>query len=581
MNDYSQKLFLVGKKALLLPVLLLGICFILSDQKTITPNQTQATGLIELFPKYKPNLLDIHHIDLRIASTAWKATFSNKPISQKIYRPTQFIFDSYPEKLRGEYRIRGSHGWHWDKRKPSIRVRLKGKKQIFGRQTLDFVNPEDSSMLANVIGDYLANKIALPSTKTLFATISINKNFKGLYHFSEQVDPYMLKRFGLGPFPIVHGNARKASMWKESKLWECFSKNKKDEEIICSELNNLLEIIQPPLSMNKLNQFEKMVDLTMLAKWSAFMTLIGSLHTDDFHNHLYAFDLKRHKFIPIANDTIGFGVLTSIANKNTQADIELPIYEFLTPVLNAAFKIPKFHFMRNNELIKLINGPCRYEFVEQTVQKIISKISPIWLKESFCGALTNIPELGFPIRLPVNHSQQFKDAERFLNYYKKRIQFIEANLNECKVQIESISAPVSLEGNTYFPFKLLIKGHSSAFIKVSDDKKLLLDNNFNNSFEIAEKTKAEKVFFHPVLQKGSYNKTPWLLINKRVFKFILEPGTQSYLIAIKATSQPEAREWLQNNLKNAITNRPTKIIENELIPSIDTEFHPWRFSSHD
>ena len=92
---------------------------------------------------------------------------------------------------------------------------------------------------------------------------------------------------------LVHGNARKASMWKESKLWECFSKNKKDEEIICSELNNLLEIIQPPLSMNKLNQFEKMVDLTMLAKWSAFMTLIGSLHTDDFHNHLYAFDLKR------------------------------------------------------------------------------------------------------------------------------------------------------------------------------------------------------------------------------------------------------------------------------------------------
>ena len=98
----------------------------------------------------------------------------------------------------------------------------------------------------------------------------------------------------------------------------------------------------------------EVIDPAGFAGWSALMTAIGSIHTNDYFGHLLVFDHKSSRLFPVIADPSGFGVITSVGGMHTDIDIRVPLYEFLTPFLNAFSRVPEFQFQRNLQLYKIL-----------------------------------------------------------------------------------------------------------------------------------------------------------------------------------------------------------------------------------
>lgn len=575
----SSKKSLLAKKMLAV-VLLVLIYFLISYTD-------KGTNLSDTKNNKPSDLLAISNISIFLDQNDYEFLFSRMPLSLRAFQDCTVIADNKPKQLKGSMRVRGNHAWHWYKEKPSLRLRFEKNSFLYDRKSIDLVNPEDPSAISNVLSSLLARNIGLAHFNISFAKVFINKEYKGLYHIADNVSAKMLQCDELDKGPLIVGNDWNLDIWKNASAWEIESEDLEYSlDALKVNLQKMLNNFSRPISAKISPQIWKLLDFDKTVLWSAFMSIIGSLHTDDFHNNFYVYNYQKKNFYPIITDPTGFGVLTSISGKNSTDSYEIPLYEFLTPMHDLAFRDTSFLFARNKKIYELLNSSMQYEAVEKIVFTLKTIIAPLFDDESCAGAVITVPNLYFPIRLPVSYQTKLNDIERLLTYYKERASFLKKELNKCEVIVN----PVSSKSEITSLFSIRVKGNAPAIWSFKDSNlELYLDENLDRNLLSTEIKKLDELLLYPALKRVMTPRTDinWLMINKRLANYQLEPDYQHYLVGVNKSDETAFLELLKKQGKNAITSEAIdyKFDSEEVsIISLYTNsesLHPWERSKSD
>ncbi|MEK9570819.1 MAG: CotH kinase family protein, partial [Paracoccaceae bacterium] len=123
---------------------------------------------------------NIQRIELMVEQGSIQKMASDLPGSaKKEYYKAQLV---YPDgQVRNvKFRFRGRSFYHWDPKKPSLRIKTSKKYPFENLRHFNLINPEDRSMTSNYYGEYLADKMGILTHNTKFVELFINQN----YYFS-------------------------------------------------------------------------------------------------------------------------------------------------------------------------------------------------------------------------------------------------------------------------------------------------------------------------------------------------------------------------------------------------------------
>lgn len=201
-------------------------------------------------------------------------------------------------------------------------IRQSGLRRILGRNSLNIIIPDDPSMLANLLADYIAEANGIPSPRIMACTVNLNSEYKGLYHLAEPINPESLSWQGYKDIILPEGNSRDSRMWQNQKYWEIQTIKAQNPEHAENRLNELLSLVKTPVDLTQIDRLSSIMHFDRMASWSALLTAIASIHTNDYFGNLLAFDQTRNRIFPVIADSIGFGVFTSVAGESSEQEID-------------------------------------------------------------------------------------------------------------------------------------------------------------------------------------------------------------------------------------------------------------------
>jgi hypothetical protein len=505
----------------------------------------------------------VRHFTIAINPDNYDFLFSDKPESLYSYQNAELLIDHQPIVYKSRFRIRGTHSWNWDPRKPSFRIRQAGKRKILARSNLNFILPDDACMLANLIADHIAEKWSIPSPRTVPATVTLNGEYKGLYHLAEPLNPETAADQGFAEHDVIEGNLRNSRMWNRPELWEIHFPQDSSPEPARAALKKMLQLCATPVNPEKASELTSVLDIGRVASWSALMTAIGSIHTNDFFGNVMLFDRNRHRLFPAIDDSSGFGVQTTAFSADASENIQIPPYEFLTPLQNALFRIPEFQFCRNLALYRLLLNELSEEALAGLVEKYMQLLDPFIDKEPFASALINVPILNFPQKIPVSPHTQRQDAERLKSFMKERRAFLLHLLTEARAAISETRTFSTINGSSYRHIVLQVSGHCPVEFDLSDWKSIILaDVDFDGVPDPAIRDFYSLQRFYPGLREDNSPQPQYLQISQRSAGFILTDSPQNYVLGIKNDNYRQAVEFLLHQGLNSITGNKTSLLLN-------------------
>ncbi|MFZ5950469.1 MAG: CotH kinase family protein [Candidatus Rifleibacteriota bacterium] len=559
-------------KLLALGVLVFVLAFFL-------PAKTSPTGQAS---RLQFDHFELIHFSLGMRGSDFNSFFKDRPESLYTYHDAEMTINRLPRKYDAEIRLRGTHAWNWDWRKPSFRLRLKKKRQLIGQNTLDFINPDDASMLANLLADNIARQIGLPSPRTRLCTVTWNLDYKGLYHLAEPINRHTLELQGFNHCSIIEGNIRNSKIWHDEQAWAIESADSRLEGQARLMLEKLLEAVKTPVDLEKIAELQKLIDVKKYAQWSALMTAIASIHTNDFIGNVLIFDHKSSRIFPAIADSTGFGVITSMAAKHDEIDIKVPINEFLTPILNAFLRIPECHYLRNLALYQLLNQQFEPQQFKNLRDQYLSLLRPLFAKEPYAAALVNVPLVLFSRKIPVSDRTQLEDADRLVDFMKARRSFLLELLENCEVMVLTTDEQSTFDNKVCNSIIIAVRGHSP--VELPPDQtgtSIFADVDFDGRLDVIIDNQ-KPVLFYPALRETGGDFPHWLMVSRRFANFALEPDWQFYRIGIESE---HCKAWIDQFIRqtcNAITRKKTEVqlkkIENSGFDSIAQSanvIHSW------
>lgn len=524
----------------------------------------------------------VNHFTIGLLPENYEFFFSDKPESLFDYQNAELVVNRTAQLFKAEMRIRGTHAWNWDHRKPSFRLRLRGTKSIMNRQIFDFITPDDASMLANLISDHIAVELGMPSPRTTIATVMLNNDYKGLYHLAEPINVATLAGQGFTDSSVIEGNLRNSKIWAHPEVWEIESAAGRDPEIARKALAGLLEAVKTPVNLQRVEKLVEVIDPKGFAGWSALMTAIGSIHTNDYFGHLLVFDHKSSRLFPVIADPSGFGVITSIGGMHADIDIRVPLYEFLTPLLNAFFRFPEFQFQRNLQLYRILKTQLADDNLQKLVDSYLDQLRPLYYKETYASALINIPLVLFSRKIPVSPQFQEKDAARLVSFMKARRAFLLGELANIEAELVRLQRQTSVDGKPFEHLLIRVKGHCPVAVDFTGmPGRVLADTDFDGILDDSTIVAGGKTLFYPGLTETGFTEPHWLMPGRRYADFLLTPDFQSYIIGIQSEHFDEVLARIMKSAENAVTGekvavKSTGLQEPEADKPCSKSLHAWR-----
>jgi len=540
----------------------------------------QATATKNTHSDYFP--FKVNHFTIGLTPENYEFFFSDKPESLFDYQPAEFVVNRTAQLFKAEMRIRGTHAWNWDHRKPSFRLRLRGTKRVANRQILDFITPDDASMLANLVSDHIAVELGMPSPRTTIATVMLNNDYKGLYHLAEPINVSTLAEQGFLACSVVEGNIRNSKLWSHPEVWEIETPAGQDPEAVKKALVSLLEAVKTPVSLQRLEKFSEAIDPLRFAEWSALMTAIGSIHTNDYFGHLFVFDHTSSRLFPVVADPSGFGVITSIGGMHTDTDIKVPLYEFLTPLLNAFFRVPELQFQRNQLLFNLLQTQLADDSLQRLADRFLTELRPLYQKETYASALINIPLVLFSRKIPVSPQFQEQDAARLVSFMKARREFLLDELAGSEVELIGLQRQTSVAGNQFEHLLVRVKGHCPVTVDLSGFVgKVLADSDFDGVLDGSTVASDGRLLLYPGLAEKSFSEPIWLMPGRRRADFLLVPDFQSYVLGVQSEHLAALLDQIRNSATNAVTGekvlpQAVDLQTSDVVRPCGSCLHPWR-----
>ncbi len=531
-------------------------------------------SLTSLFDtKAKTENFGLESINLKIQPGSLNKMTSRLPDSAKAkYYPASML---YPDGTwrNIDYRLRGRNIWHWHLSKPSLRLKLSKKNPINLQRHINMVNPEDRGAISNIAAEALAAKLGVLTPITTFTTLYIDGEYKGLYHQTTREDEEFLRLAGRMPGPLFIGDHL-------GKVWEAQRfENAGDLDVLryIQPVEQLVEIIYSPDSPKRYQKLWEIISLEKLAAWQASINLVGSIHADYHHNHLFYFDPALGQLEPVLSDANGHGLQTWDKNFarfwfREHSNYEIGLNQRIQPLSNVAFRDPIFLHKRNqllfaalnsfgseNEQNNLLRG--YYEQIDEAMRADRKKSS---LEPGFTGWF----------RFPYGNWLYERAKKDVSIWIEKRNEFLHQELDKSSVSYSlekdvnrNIRLTVEVDGVSATNFHIsTIPGKVFAQHKLSWNSKAVLTNGLE--------------ILYPGLAEMDDESCPR---SRRSHPFCLKPSPQIYLFSVQMKDEVQLSELLSAAFTNSVTGlkiKPTKKRRNEIAGSKNPfVLHAWELNN--
>lgn len=531
-------------------------------------------SLTSLFDtKTKTENFGLDSINLEVQLGSLDKMVSRLPDSAKAkYYPASMLYPDGTWK-NIDYRLRGRNIWHWHLSKPSLRLKLPKKYPINLQRHINMVNPEDRGAISNIAAEALATKLGVLTPITKFTTLYIDGEYKGLYHQTTREDEEFLRLAGRMPGPLFIGDGL-------GKVWRALEfKNVGDLDTLqyIQPIENLIEIIYSLNSPDRHQKLWEIMSLEKLAAWQASINLVGSIHTDYLHNHLYYFDPTLGQLEPVLSDANGHGLLTWDNHFarfwfREHSNYEIGLNQRMHPLSNAAFRDPIFMHKRNQLLFTALNSFGSENEQNKLLRDYYEQIDEAMRADRKKSSL----EAGFIgwFRFPYGNWLYERAKKDVSIWIEKRNEFLHQELDKSIVSYSlekdikrNIRLTVEVDGVSATNFDIsTIPGKVFAQHKLSWNSKPVLTNGLEILYpglaEIDDETCPRTHGSHP---------------------FCLKPSPQIYLFSVQMKDEIQLSELLSAAFSNAVTGlkiKPTKKRRNEITGSKNPfVLHAWELNN--
>ena len=464
-------------------------------------------------------LANIPKIELIVEPGSIQKMASNLPASakEKYYNAQLLYPDGQIHDVK--YRFRGRSIYHWDPKKPSLRIKTSKKNPFEQLRHFNLINPEDRAMISNFYGDYLADKMEILTHNTKFVELFINQKYVGVYHFTTNDDEEMLRANDRMPGPIYVGD-------ELSDRWEIDQfKTKGDLKAHKNllPLQILLEAIYAEDRNDQIDGLWSILAKEKYAKFNALLSLVGGIHTDVTHNHLYYFDPSQGRIEPIISDLNGHGLLLYPSPRERfvmeyKPFVEVPLNGRNNPLLNKALRDPDFRHLRNKFLYEYLVASGSFEIQIAELQKLFNMIDPSVRRDRYKASIVET-FVGF-WRVPYSNFQYEKSKNVIFDWVRRRNEFLMQELAYSKVtfDVKNPSTDTTL-------LEVLVEGNSAALFDA--------DGFSGSVFKRAENGAKEVIFGKNMLHPGLAEKPVTWEIGRQVYDYQLEAGSKKYLFEIE------------------------------------------------
>jgi len=536
------------------------------DALAVTVNSLRAT--FDHAPLLQTSSLPSVH--LRVEPGSLERMTADLPASAKArYYDAELL---YPDgQWRNvEYRLRGQGAWHWHRDKPSLRVKLRKSAPLDWQRHLNFVNPEDRPMVANLIDERLAREMGLLTHQTTFARLFINGQYRGVYHRTTHKDESLLRLRRRLPGPIYEAN-RLRQRWR-AKDFRVRAPG--DLPAGFEPLQLMTNAMYLPAGPDRHEALWRVLSFDAYARYLAFMSLVSATHADFFHNHLFYFDPAAGRLEPWITDSNGHGMLL-MANgsdrwtQSRMADAQVPLNELMTPLLDVVLRDPRLRHQRNIHLFRALQGKGSVDNRRKLLNGIFQDIDADVRADRHKGALER--DALEPYRL-IYANAQYKDAKRQLyGWIERREAFLRGQLNDAAVRVW-LGAPGS-DGR--IDLTVEVSGQSSVDFDAAKLGGILTDRDLDGH---AETPAAGPLLLHPGLTEAVETVRKSLRVFHRFPNHRLLPGAERYLLS----GQGITADALAGVFTNAVTGvQITPEVRTGSVPALsaNVSIHPWRFAA--
>lgn len=328
---------------------------------------------------------------------------------------------------------RGLSPHHYQSAKPSLRVTFP-KSEAQGRRHWELQVPEDPLLVANLFPELFAREVGLMTGLSRVVQVSINRKDVGLYLDCYRLDEPLALVNGRLPGMFFKGDYFEHRLWEHRRAW------KASGEIMeggWKQLDGLLQLVsQPSWSSQDRARFDQLVDIERYAQWCALATLTGSVHADDYHNHVYFYSSYTGKLEPVVWDFNSW-ILT-------------PPFTHVDRLMNRmqilAYHDPKFMHRRNEILYRWLSGPGSPQAWAERLKAHLAPLLPALSQDPNLGALkrlippgrkpeNNTAEAAMLFPLPVAPQELPVYEEAFRSWNEERAKFLRAYLADSAIYL--------------------------------------------------------------------------------------------------------------------------------------------------
>ncbi len=520
-----------------------------------------------------PKQAKIGSIHLRLAPGSLEAMAGNLPGSAKAryYDGTMLYPDGQWRRIK--YRMRGRSIWHWMPEKPSLRIKLRKANPIDLQRHINLVNPEDRTMVANLLGEEIARNMGVLTHRSQFVRLFINNKYFGVYHRTTREDEEMLRLNRRVPGPLLIGEFLRIP-WKKEQFDVA---GRSDILKKVDPVGQMVDAINSAIGPDRYRALWKSMSFDKLARWDAAMKIAGGSHTNSSHNHLYYFDPRLGRLEPVITDINGHGMLLyprwlDRHFKPYVPDYKLPLNELLQPLMNAALRDPRFLHRRNELLYEALKGAGSAAAQGAILDDYYDRIDPDVRADRHKGSIEPLA-VGF-FRQPFSNTQYDKAKSNLRTWIPRRNNFLTEQLDKVDVNV-SIAPNKQGSGSLVL---VAVGGNAAARLDPAVfNGALLADKKLSGEFSAAEDA---DLLLHPGLVEDREFIYP--VFGKEDNRYYLRPGVQRYLFAAPDDGVGDLAERFRDGFTHSLNGKSIQV-EVTVVDGIDpktvayngTSVHPW------
>jgi Right handed beta helix region/CotH kinase protein len=342
-----------------------------------------------------------------------------------------YLVDESQKLQSAKIGLRGWGRFHHSPRKPSLRVKIRKDDVALGHRYVELQRPERVVGLTNYIPELLARRHGILTGLSDYTRLFINRKFKGVYMRSSRPGEPLTLALGRLPGPYFKGDAlgsyQGADLWSGSKNWRVFETSARPLEHFDEGLR-LIGLEKTPQNLERLRDY---FDFEAFARWQALMIVVGSQHTDNFHNHLYFSDPLTGLIEPVVWDVNGLG---------GHLDVESVVDRVPNHIIDWMMRDPRWLHLRDEWIQKLIENDCDETNFRRTVDELWEKTGTDFSSDTFLAESVSTPFTGVSKIEPLPATAAKGEFESVVTWMRRRRETLTRYLNDAQFSVSPLDS---------------------------------------------------------------------------------------------------------------------------------------------